>query len=54
MKRHRHNEGFSGPFDMIIAFTFYLPNLIVAEMLIRTEGDRGAGRPAILYSALFL
>lgn len=39
-----HEEGFSGSFDMIMAFMFYLPNLLVAEILIRTKGNRGFGK----------
>jgi len=33
-----HAENFSGPFDKFMAFFFYVPNLIVAEALIRTRG----------------
>lgn len=31
-------SGFSGVFDMVMAFFFYLPNLAIAEVLIRAPG----------------
>lgn len=30
-----HGHGFSGPFDKVMAFFFYLPNLLVAEVFIQ-------------------
>lgn len=30
-----HGDGFSGPFDKVMAFFFYLPNLLVAEVFIQ-------------------
>lgn len=30
-----HGDGFSGPFDQVMAFFFYLPNLLVAEVFIQ-------------------
>lgn len=35
-----HEQGFSGPFDKVMAFFFYLPNLLVAEIFIRSWGNR--------------
>lgn len=35
---HEHN--FSGPFDHVMAFFFYLPNLLVAEIFIRRNENR--------------
>lgn len=32
-----HNPHFTGPFDMIMSFFFYLPNLLIVEILIRLE-----------------
>lgn len=32
-----HNKAFSGPFDRIMAFFFYVPNLLVAEIFIRKQ-----------------
>jgi len=32
-----HNNTFSGPFDSVMAFFFYLPNLLVAEIFIRNR-----------------
>lgn len=32
-----HEQGFSGPFDHVMAFFFYLPNLLVAEIFIRQK-----------------
>ena len=31
-----HTRHFSGPFDMIMAFFFYVPNLLIAEIFIRS------------------
>ncbi|MDO9713770.1 DUF2306 domain-containing protein [Paracraurococcus lichenis] len=33
-----HTRGFDGPFDLLMDFLFFVPNLIVAELLIR-RGD---------------
>lgn len=35
-----HANNFSGPFDKIMAFFFYLPNLLVAEIFIRSRKRR--------------
>lgn len=32
-----HVRGFTGPFDKVMAFFFYLPNLVVAELFIRSS-----------------
>lgn len=39
-----HTSNFRGPFDMVMSFFFYVPNLIVAELAIRAGSSRG-GRP---------
>jgi uncharacterized membrane protein len=44
-----HERGFSGPFDHVMAFFFYLPNLLVAEVLIRSRG--GIRSPALRFGA---
>ena len=36
-------KGFSGWFDHVMAFFFYLPNLLIAELVIRSKGRSGAG-----------
>ncbi|MFL5333733.1 MAG: DUF2306 domain-containing protein [Geminicoccaceae bacterium] len=36
-----HSHGFDGPFDRVMDFFFFVPNLVVAELLIRS------GRPAV-------
>jgi uncharacterized membrane protein len=45
-----HAKGFQGPFDKVMAFAFYLPNLVVAEAFIRAvvpgAADREVGRRA--------
>ena len=33
-----HTDTFTGPFDQVMAFFFYLPNLAVVEALVRSEG----------------
>lgn len=40
-----HAQDFSGPFDIVMAFFFYLPNLIVAEAFI--QGRKLAAAPAL-------
>ena len=37
MHRIGHRGDFHGPFDVVMAFFFYLPNLAVAEMYLRSE-----------------
>lgn len=44
-----HADNFTGPFDRVMAFWFYLPNLLVAEAFIR--GRRAATRPAVRLAA---
>ncbi len=34
-----HHSDFSGWFDAVMVFFFYVPNLLVAEMFIRARGD---------------
>lgn len=48
-----HTSEFSGPFDYIMAFFFYIPNLVVAEVFIR---QRKYNAPAVvnILSALLL
>ena len=43
-----HTRSFDGPFDVAMAFFFYIPNLLVAEVFIRTRHMhvRRATRPA--------
>lgn len=54
-----HSRDFSGVFDMIMAFFFYVPNLLVAEVFIRGRRDlspvvRFAASMALLGAAGFL
>ncbi len=52
--RAGHNSEFTGWFDAVMVFFFYLPNLAVAELFIRTRGDApGAGLSAAA-ATLFL
>lgn len=44
-----HADNFRGPFDRIMAFFFYLPNLVVAEFFIR--GRRSRSAPALRWTA---
>jgi hypothetical protein len=39
-----HTHGFRGPFDVVMAFAFYVPNLVIAELFIRAR--RAPGHPA--------
>jgi hypothetical protein len=40
-----HTHGFSGPFDIIMAFFFYVPNLAIAEAYLRGRSKQaGAGQ----------
>ena len=36
-------QTFTGPFDHFMAFAFYLPNLVVAELFIRATGQSSTG-----------
>lgn len=56
-----HTASFDGPFDMVMSFFFYLPNLLVAEYLIRRQaplmsshGRRLLGQAGIVALALVL
>ena len=40
-----HNQSMHGPFDRVMCFFFYLPNLLVAEVFIQRKGNR---KPAAL------
>lgn len=40
-----HEGGFTGPFDVVMAFFFYIPNLVVAELFIPAR--RHPGHPAL-------
>jgi hypothetical protein len=44
-KRLGHTKDFHGPFDVVMAFAFYVPNLILAEIFIRAR--RAPGLPAL-------
>ena len=44
-KRLGHTKDFHGPFDVVMAFAFYVPNLILAEIFIRAR--RAPGHPAL-------
>jgi hypothetical protein len=44
-----HADNFTGPFDRVMAFWFYLPNLVVAEAFIRRR--RMSTRPAVRLAA---
>lgn len=44
-----HTHTFHGPFDAVMSFFFYLPNLIIAEMFIR--GKQQLSHPALRFSA---
>lgn len=44
-----HTADFRGPFDVVMAFFFYLPNLVVAELFIRAR--RGGAPPVLQFAA---
>lgn len=44
-----HLQDFSGPFDRVMAFFFYLPNLLVVEVYLRARA--GAGNALLRWSA---
>jgi Predicted membrane protein (DUF2306) len=48
-----HNHSFDGPFDIVMAFFFYVPNLIVAEVFIQARRLR-TGAPVKLAAAVLL
>ena len=45
-----HTHNFHGPFDVVMAFFFYIPNLLVAEAYLRGRSEQ-AGAPAKLSGA---
>jgi len=45
-------QSFTGPFDHLMAFMFYLPNVAVAELLIRAKGENSVGMRAAAVGAL--
>ena len=47
-----HTRSFDGPFDMVMSFFFYIPNLLVAEVFIRTRQMHI--RPAMRSTAVLL
>ncbi|QRR03095.1 DUF2306 domain-containing protein [Dyadobacter sandarakinus] len=49
-----HAKGFRGPFDQIMAFFFYIPNLLVVEALVRARTFRAAPSLKIFTSILLL
>lgn len=56
-----HTASFDGPFDMVMSFFFYLPNLLVAEWFIRrrapllsSDGGRLLGQAGIIALAVVL
>lgn len=55
-----HGPGFSGPFDRVMAFFFYVPNLLIAEVFIRGSGKatspvvRLAASAALLAASAFI
>lgn len=44
-----HTDDFRGPFDILMAFFFYVPNLVVAELFIRAR--RGGASPGLRFAA---
>lgn len=48
-----HTSGFDGPFDMVMAFFFYVPNLLAAELFIRAHAGRKAS-PAMQAAAVLV
>jgi hypothetical protein len=48
------NHAFSGPFDHVMAFFFYLPNLVIAELYIRATRRAGVALRVVTLTALVL
>lgn len=44
-----HERGFTGPFDQFMAFFFYLPNLLVVELYLRSR--RAGVAPAVRWAS---
>ncbi|MFC5412416.1 DUF2306 domain-containing protein [Larkinella bovis] len=49
-----HTSSFSGPFDRVMAFFFYLPNLVVAEAFIRARSYQASPFLRIVSSLILL
>lgn len=49
-----HTKQFSGPFDEVMAFFFYIPNLLVVEALVRAKAFRATAGLKWVTSALLM
>ncbi|RUL65996.1 DUF2306 domain-containing protein [Dyella dinghuensis] len=47
-----HTHDFHGPFDVVMAFFFYLPNLLVAEAYLRGRSERASAATKLLGAAI--
>ena len=49
-----HNDTFTGPFDHVMAFFFYIPNLLVAEIFIRKNQFRTSGILNFIFAIILI
>lgn len=49
-----HNSSFQGPFDYVMDFFFYIPNLIVAEIVIRRKAKTQSGIKHLIFGCILL
>ena len=49
-----HTDGFRGPFDAVMAFAFYLPNLVVVETYLRSRWSPASTWARVLATAVLL
>ncbi|MEL6557378.1 MAG: DUF2306 domain-containing protein [Bacteroidota bacterium] len=49
-----HTRQFSGPFDQVMAFFFYIPNLLIVEFIIRSKKIQYSGILKFSYSTLLV
>jgi len=49
-----HTRNFTGPFDQFMAFFFYLPNLLVVELMLRGRNREGRAGVKMLAGAVFI
>lgn len=49
-----HNDDFSGIFDQIMSFFFYIPNLLIVELLLRSKNPLNSFSTKVFASTLLL
>lgn len=48
-----HTKSFQGPFDLVMDFAFYIPSLLLVEMILRTQRSRPGPVTQVSLAAVF-